>query len=493
MPTSATNGVFAVARTAARTALFGVAATAAVSGVAHGLPAAEANEYSVSALLATAAFGDVSVSRSVAVSALSATATLGDVSVETGQSIAVDGLTATASFGDVSLVRSIAIDGLSASGSLGGVSVQTGSNYPVSALTAAGSFGDVSVDRSVAVGGLSATAALGDVSFETGQVVPVTALLASTTFGDVSTARAVGVGVLSSSASLGDVSYETGQVVGVDGLSASASFGEVSISRAVAVAGLASSATLGDVSTTRTAPVAGLAATTALGGVSLSRALAVGGVSATGSLGDVSHTTSGGSYTSDLVDNQGSASYSKSGNFASDSSYFWFAAVLNFAADSGTTIFFDIAGRTEVRRINTGFEITVKSTSNATLFKGTITSLAKDTQYHVYFAFDGDLGTAVAKVDGSTVTMSVSTAASTGTCDHTRGGGVDILPSVDVQEIGDLFIGTDEAPASSAFHDGTDLQDASSETAVIKIIGDATTWNTAPSSYTLSGTFANVV
>ena len=98
-------------------------------------------------------------------------------------------------------------------------------------------------------------------------------------------------------------------------------------------------------------------------------------------------------------------------------------------------------------------------------------------------------GTAVAYVDKVLVAMSIVTAATTGTVDHSRSD-VSVLGSLSLLEIGDLLIGTGLPPGVDAFYSGNDLIDPSAIPADIKVIGGPSAWNAGPGNgFTVNGLF----
>lgn len=199
----------------------------------------------------------------------------------------------------------------------------------------------------------------------------------------------------------------------------------------------------------------------------------------------------GGGHTPLLVDNQGTANFTRSGSMASDSPYLWMSAVVNFASDSGTTQIFDIPGRTEFNRVNDSLSFEVKSTGNAVLFDGTLSGVSAGTLQHVYFYFDGVAGEAKAYIDGVEQAFDDPpvVAATTGTVDHSRASAT-LLGSVDVTQIGDLLLGTTAPPAVSSLYSGGYV-DVSGVTADFSFIGNATFYNNNPETWTTNNTFVD--
>ena len=197
----------------------------------------------------------------------------------------------------------------------------------------------------------------------------------------------------------------------------------------------------------------------------------------------------GGGHTPLLVDNQGTANFTRSGSMASDSPYFWISMVVNFASDSGTTQIFSVPGRSRIQRVNDSLQFEIENTAATQIFDGTLAPVSAGTLRHIYFYFDGVAGEAKAYIDGVEQVLTVSTAATPGTVDHSRSSAA-LLGSVDVTQIGDLLIGTTAPPAIGSLYSGGYV-DVSGVTADYSFIGDATFYNGNPETWTTVGTFVD--
>lgn len=196
----------------------------------------------------------------------------------------------------------------------------------------------------------------------------------------------------------------------------------------------------------------------------------------------------GGGYTLQTVDNQGTAEYTKSGSFDSDSTNFWFSFWFNIPTGAASGVFFDVAGRSIAQYFSGGgLDIVVVNTSATTVCDITTGTITTDTLHHVYFAYDGSAGTFAIYLDGVDISgsVTVTVAATTGTVDHSRAT-VGLLTSIDFQEVGDMMFGAGTPPGIAAVYPA---QDISGVTATVKVSGDATVWNTGPAGYTVTGTF----
>jgi len=199
---------------------------------------------------------------------------------------------------------------------------------------------------------------------------------------------------------------------------------------------------------------------------------------------------SGGAYTPSLVENTtSSASFTKTGSFAADSNYFWIAGIFDFNTDAGTSTTFRVAGRSEIQRVNDGVTFKVISTSATTIFDGAYV-LSAGTEKHLFFVFDGSAGTAKLYVDGvDTVFDTITTAATTGTVDHSRSSFTVCTDTV-YNSIGDFLLGSTTPPASIDVYNGGYI-DVSGVTADYSLIGNAAFWNGNPEGLTSLGTWTD--
>lgn len=197
----------------------------------------------------------------------------------------------------------------------------------------------------------------------------------------------------------------------------------------------------------------------------------------------------GGVYSPSIVDTQGSAYLKKTGSLASDSTILWGSFIVEWNTVSGTQNFYDMDGRTLIRRIGSNLDFDIDNTGATPIFEGSL-AVSTGSQDHYYFEFDGGGSPSFTLYkNGTDVTgsMSITTAATSGTVDHTRTDFEFFGSSLDAN-VGDLLWGTSSPPGISAVYDGG-FKDVSAVSADVKVIGDATVWNANPSGMTTNNTF----
>ncbi|MDP3940169.1 MAG: hypothetical protein Q8R92_18800, partial [Deltaproteobacteria bacterium] len=169
-------------------------------------------------------------------------------------------------------------------------------------------------------------------------------------------------------------------------------------------------------------------------------------------------------YSQNLVDNQATACLTTTAlTGAADSQYLTFSGWFDFVSDSGTTNMFEVNGRSLIKRLNTEIRFFIRNTAAETLYDALTPAVAAaDGLTHIHFK--GDFATTpvvVVTIDGVDVTgsMTVTTAATAGTIDHTRASygilstGAGGVP-VDVEQVGDIFIDFTAALDASSFISG---------------------------------------
>jgi len=158
-------------------------------------------------------------------------------------------------------------------------------------------------------------------------------------------------------------------------------------------------------------------------------------------------------YEQNFVDNQGTAYLSSTSLGASDSAVMTFCTTINMVDTTTTTRLFLASGRTDIHLTGGNLKVEVKSTSNTTLYDATgTTTLSNGTDYHIHVEVDlGGTPSVTVTINGATETMTVSTAATTGTIDHTRTS-YSILDSAFDGNISDYFVDFTQAIDVSSFY-----------------------------------------